>query len=403
MDIRITPKALSGSVSVPPSKSISHRMLICAALSKGESRIDNLLDCEDITAVKGALTALGAIITEDKGICTVHGITSPAKKAVIDCKESGSVLRFLIPVAAALGCETEFIGSGRLPERPITPIIQPLCDNGIKFISEKYPYKISGQLHSGKFYIDGSMSSQFITGLLYALSILKQDSEIILTSPLSSKPYVDITIDCMRQFGVEVDITDNGYYIKGGQSYSPTSVTVEADMSQCAFFAVADCIGSNITLNGLNPDSVQGDKAILSLAADFKSGKDIPTINAVDIPDLVPIMTVLMCFAKAPCRITGCARLRIKESDRLAAITEVINTLGGKVKAYDDMIEITPVDILKGGIIDCKNDHRIAMAAAIAATRCTEAVILKGAQCVNKTYPTFFDDYRKLGGIADVI
>ncbi len=403
MDIKIKPALLHGKLNVPPSKSISHRMLICAALSDGESVIHNLLDCEDITAIKGALRMLGADITEENGVCRVHGISVPAKKAVVDCKESGSALRFLIPLAAALGCETEFTGSGRLPQRPITPIIQPLRDNGITFLSDKWPYKITGKLHSGSYYIDGSMSSQFITGLLFALSILDGDSEITLTSELNSKPYVDITVDCLRQFGV--DVTENGgvYKVKGGQKYQPHTVSVEADMSQCAFFAVADSIGSDISMENLDPKSVQGDKAILDICARFNSGEAIQHIDASDIPDLVPILTVLMCFGKTKSQITGCARLRIKECDRLAAITEVLNTLGGKIKAYEDMIEITPVKTLKGGTIETYNDHRIAMAGAVAATRCENEVVIKGAQCVDKSYPGFFDDYRMLGGTADVI
>ncbi len=403
MDIRIKPAALHGKLNVPPSKSISHRMLICAALCDGESVINDVLDCEDITATKNALTALGANIFEENGRCRVVGINAPAKTATVDCKESGSALRFLIPIAAALGCTAEFIGSGRLPERPITPIIQPLCDNGITFLSEKWPYKISGKLRAGSYRIDGSMSSQFITGLLFALSILDGDSDIILTSRLNSKPYVDITADCMRKFGVQVTEYDGGYRVKGGQKYRPQTVSVEADMSQCAFFAAADCIGSDISLLNLAPDSVQGDRAILDIAARFKSGEAIEHIDATDIPDLVPILAVLMCFGKTVCRITGCARLRIKECDRLAAVTEMLGDLGGKVRATDDMIEITPVDMLNGGTVKFYNDHRIVMAGAIAATRCKNDVIIKGAQCVNKTYPNFFDDYRMLGGCADVI
>ncbi|MCH5323693.1 MAG: 3-phosphoshikimate 1-carboxyvinyltransferase [Eubacterium sp.] len=403
MDIKIKPSALCGSLSIPPSKSVSHRMLICTAFCEGESVINDLLECEDIEAMSGALRALGAEIDGADGCYRVRGITSPSKSAVIDCKESGSALRFLIPIAAALGCETEFIGSGRLPERPITPIIEPMRDNGITFISETYPYKISGKLRPGTYRIDGSMSSQFITGLLFALSILNGDSEIVLTSPLQSKPYVDITVDCMRQFGVEVTEKENTYYVKGGQKYIPHTLSVEADMSQCAFFAVADCIGSDIKLDNLNLNSVQGDKAILDITERFKNGEPIDHIDATDIPDLVPILTVLMCFGKVPCRITGCARLRIKECDRLEAITDVLNALGGKVKAYDDMIEVTPVTELEGGTVEFYNDHRIAMAGAIAATRCKNEVIIKGAQCVAKSYPKFFDDYRMLGGNADVI
>lgn len=403
MDIKITPTKLGGKLIVPPSKSISHRMLICAALCDGMTHIDNLLECMDSRATINALTALGAEIKGKNGSYDVKGIVNPKKTAAVDCFESGSTLRFMIPLFSAFGCEAEFTGRGKLPERPITPIIKPMIDNGATFETLTMPYKVKGKLHGGKYYIDGSVSSQFITGLLFALSVLKEDSEIILTTRLESRPYVNITIDCMKQFGVEVAETENGYFVKGGQKYQPHNCTVEADMSQSAFFIAANCAGSDIELANLNMNSVQGDKAIIDIADKFKYGGDLSIIDASDIPDLVPAIAVMMSFWKKPCRIINCERLRIKECDRLAATTELINDLGGNAVAYSDSIEIFPVEAFKGGTVRNYNDHRIAMAGAVAATRSTGDVIIKGAECTNKSYPGFFDDFRALGGIADVI
>ena len=403
MDIRITPSKLKGKLTVPPSKSISHRMLICAALCNGTTKIDNLLECMDSHATINALKALGAEINGSDGKYSVSGINSPSASASVDCFESGSTLRFMIPIFSAFGCETEFTGRGKLPERPITPLIQPMTDNGAHFETLSMPYKVTGKLHGGKYYIDGSVSSQFITGLLFALSVLDRDSEIIVTSRLESKPYVNITIDCMRQFGVEITETDNGYFVKGNQKYNAHRCIIEADMSQSAFFLAANCAGSDIELTNLNPDSVQGDKAILNIADKFRNNGDLSVIDATDIPDLVPAIAVMMSFWQKPCVISNCGRLRIKECDRLEATTELINGLGGKAVAHSDSIEVFPVDSFKGGTVKFYNDHRIAMAGTIAATRSTNEVIIKGAECTNKSYPGFFDDFRALGGIADVI
>lgn len=403
MDIKITPSKLSGKLIVPPSKSISHRMLICAAFCDGMTHIDNLLECMDLHATINALTALGAKINGKDGSYDITGITQPSKKAAVDCFESGSTLRFMIPIFSAFGCEAEFTGRGKLPERPITPLIEPMTENGAVFETLSMPYRVKGRLSGGKYYIDGSVSSQFITGLLFALSVLPEDSEIILTTRLESKPYVNITIDCMKQFGVGVCETENGYFIKGGQKYQPHNCTVEADMSQSAFFLAANCAGSDIELTNLNLNSVQGDKAIVDIAEKFRNGGDLSVIDASDIPDLVPAIAVMMSFWEKPCRIINCERLRIKECDRLAATTELINDLGGKAISTENSIEIFPVEAFKGGTVRNYNDHRIAMAGAVAATRSTGEVIIKGAECTNKSYPGFFDDFRALGGIADVI
>ncbi len=399
--VTITPSKLYGKISVPPSKSISHRALICAALAKGRSEITKLLDCADTRATMDILKALGAKITQSGKITVVEGIDEPSKEAIADCCESGSTLRFLMPVAAALGCRTEFRGKGKLPERPITPYFSELTKNGITFESEKMPYIIDGQLRSGEYCIAGDISSQFISGLLFALPLLEGDSKINITSPLQSKPYVDITTAQLKRFGVTITETDCGYFVKGGQSYKPCSTVIEADMSQAAFFAVATALGSDIEIEGLNLNSLQGDREILDII-DNSHGNGFD-VSAAQIPDLVPILTVLAALSRGTSHITDCGRLRIKECDRLAAITAELNKLGARVKEYPDSLEIEGVETLKGGVCNCHNDHRIPMALAIASTCCTEPVTLIGTECIGKSYPSFFEDFTFLGGKINVI
>lgn len=399
--VTITPSKLSGKITVPASKSISHRALICAALAKGKSRIGNLLDCADTRATIDILTSFGARITQDKDETVVEGIESPAESAIAFCNESGSTLRFLIPVAAALGCKTKFEGKGKLPERPITPYFTELTKNGIMFETETMPYVISGKLKAGDYSLAGNISSQFISGLLFALPILEGDSRIILTSPLESKPYVDITIAELKKFGIIVNETEYGWHIGGNQQYKPFDAVIEADMSQAAFFAVANALGSQVEIEGLNPYSVQGDKAILDIVKNSK-GKAFE-VDASQIPDLVPILTVLAALSEGTSKITGCGRLRIKESDRLAVITEELNRLGARVKEYPDSLVIEGVKTLHGGICQSHNDHRIPMSLAIASTCAAEPITINAAECVGKSYPNFFEDFVSLGGKINVV
>lgn len=406
MNIQIRPTNLKGTIKVPPSKSISHRALICAALSKGESQIHDLLGCEDIDATCDALVALGAEIRTENGITYVKGIENPPDKAEINCRESGSTLRFIIPVAAALGVEAVFTGCGKLPTRPITPYINEFKNHGVEFISDTMPYHIKGKLTSGVFSVPGDISSQFITGLLFALPLIEGSSTIVMTSPLQSKPYADITLQCMKSFGVETLEFNGNYSVKGIQQYRSAEYTVEGDCSQAAFFAVANQLGSSIELTGLNPNSVQGDRAVFDIIENMiKIGENYSgfDVDATDIPDLVPILTVLAAFADGVSHIRGCARLRIKESDRLESISTVLNALGANVTIINDELEIVGVKDLTGGVCSSFNDHRIAMSLAIASQRCTEDLIITDTECVAKSYPTFFEDFRSLGGDYDVI
>ena len=414
MDIKITPGKLKGKVTVPPSKSVAHRYVIAGALSKGKSVISNLYPSVDILATIDAMRALGAEIDFENNVAVINGIEKSPENAVIDCCESGSTLRFLIPVACALGVRSVFKGKGKLPQRPITPYLEGVPKhNGTFDYNGTMPFSVSGKLSPGKFYVSGGISSQFITGLLYALPLLDGDSEIILTSHLESRPYVDITIGCLENFGCQIKETQQGYFIKGGQQFRPFSGAVEGDFSQSAFFEVANTLGSEIEINGLDMNSFQGDKKIVEIcekmvyndSIDRRPNSELSPfeLDCSDIPDLVPVLAVLATFCSGTSRITNVARLRLKESDRLSAVTDCLNSIGGKVRAFDDSLEIEGVKMLDGGRISAFNDHRIAMAMAVAGTRCKKPLVICGAECVQKSYPDFFDVYRKLGGKAEEI
>lgn len=408
MDVKITPSKLSGEVVIPPSKSVAHRLIISAALAKGKSVVSNVYPSKDIVATIEAMRALGAEISVDGDKVAVNGIVNSPKNATIDCCESGSTLRFLIPVAAALGVEATFVGKGQLPTRPITPFLEELPKHGAVFdYNNTMPFSISGRLTAGTYEIGGDISSQFITGLIFALSILPQDSEIVLTSHLESRPYVDITIGCLNEFGCEIKETSTGYYIKGGQLLTGHDCKVEGDYSQAAFFEVANCLGSDIKIQGLNVNSYQGDKKIVEICTEMvynENGSLTPfDLDCSDTPDLVPILTVLACFCDGISNIRNVARLRIKECDRLEAITVCLNSLGAKVTAFDDRLEIKGVKSLSGGIVDSYNDHRIAMAMAVASIKCTSPLTITDAGSVSKSYPNFFEDFTALGGKINVI
>ena len=291
MNIQIQPHKLMGTVRIPSSKSIAHRMLICASLSKGTSEISGISFSKDIEATISVMKAFGAEFSTDGNTVSVTGIKERPEKALADCCESGSTLRFLIPVASALGIETTFQGQGRLPQRPITPYLRELSSKGIDFhdYQNTMPFTVSGQLQSGTFRIEGDISSQFVTGLLLALPLLREDSEIILTSPLESRPYADMTIDCMEKFGICLKEIPDGWHIFGNQHYQPKSFYVEGDFSQAAFFYVANAIGNQIILENIPSNSVQGDRKIIEFIEQIcyqkSQEQDKFVIDAKNIPD----------------------------------------------------------------------------------------------------------------------
>lgn len=410
MDIKITPSILRGEVRVPSSKSIAHRAIICAGLSRGVSTLSGISMSKDIEATLGAIKALGAdykLISLENRI-EIRGIETVPNEALIDCCESGSTLRFFIPIVAALGVKTTFIGKGKLPSRPITPYIRELSKKGINFeYSGTMPFTMSGKVDCGDFSLEGDISSQFITGLLFALPLLDGDSTITLTTPLQSKPYADMTVSILNEFGICEEYSDEKYCVKGNQYYNCKNYEIEGDYSQAAFFMVANALGCEISLNGMKNSHLQGDEKIVEILSQIGYNRDSCldsfSIDAGDIPDLVPILAVLGCFCKEQCTIYNAERLRIKESDRLLAVSTLLNNLGGDVRVTDDGLIINHVKSLKGGTVDSFNDHRIAMAASIAACKCTEDVIIKNAGAIDKSYPEFYQHYIKIGGKINVI
>lgn len=412
MNMEIIPSKLSGAVAIPSSKSATHRALICAGLARGKSVLSGVTLSKDIDATICALRAIGAeIAVEGDTVTVVGGDNSSSAPITIDCCESGSTLRFLLPIAAVLGLDATFLGEGKLPSRPITPYLREFPPKGVTFsASEALPFSIGGRLHAGEYLLEGDVSSQFITGLLLALPLCDDgDSVIKLTSPLQSKPYADLTLACLKEFGIAVKEFPLGYLIKGRQHYLSNSSKIEGDYSQAAFFFVANALGSSVSPTNINEKSTQGDKKILEVLEEmgYNSSNGFKlrsfSVDVGDIPDLVPILAVLGCFGSATSRITNAARLKIKESDRLCAIANALNAVGGRVTALDDGLIIEPVASFSGGTVDSCNDHRIAMAMAIAALRSSAPITIKNAEAVEKSYPDFFTDFNKLGGNAHVI
>ena len=418
-DVKFSPFVPNGTVNVPPSKSDVHRAIICAAMANGVSRISPVALSNDIKATIGCIKALGADAVLENNVLTVDGTNMYKNKtALLDCGESGSTLRFFIPIAAVGNINATFVGKGKLPQRPIGIFTEALPKAGTVCKTEGgLPLEIKGQLKSGIFKIPGNVSSQFITGLLLALPILEGDSEIVLTSPLESVGYIAMTIRTMKQFGVNIQATEKGWHIKGGQSYKTCDYTTDGDWSQAAFFMVLGAVSGKVTVKGVAKDSTQGDKKCAEILARFgakvtqldnevtveKGELKAITIDASQIPDLVPVLSVCAAFAEGTTRIINAERLRIKECDRLKATAELLNNLGGKVKELSDGLEITGVSSLKGGNVNGYNDHRIVMSAAVCAARSDEDITATLAMSINKSYPDFYIDYNSIGGKANVL
>lgn len=389
---------LNGSVVIPPSKSAAHRALLCSFLAGGGT-VSPIINSKDMQAMQQAISALK---NDEK---------------IVDCIESGNTLRFVIPVAAALGKSVTFIGSGRLPERPLETFLELLPKHNIKCTSNgKLPLSIEGKLTAGKYEIAGNISSQYISGLLFALPLLDGDSEIVLTTKLESKPYIDLTIKVMRDFGVEVSETENGYFVKGNQQYLVRDYLVESDWSQAAFFLVGGAIGNEVALKGLDMHSVQGDKAIVELLKKFGADIEIKEneiisrraelkgikIDVSDIPDTVPALAVAAAYANGKTEIVGGERLRFKESDRIESVVSNLKRLGADVEETADGMIINGGKGLKGAELLGYNDHRIVMAFSMAALFADGETVITEANSIDKTYPSFFEDYNRLGGQANV-
>lgn len=418
MNTIVKPSNISGEISAISSKSAAHRLLIASAFSNERTKLLCETVSEDILATADCLRSLGAEIKYENKVFEVHP-KEKNKNGTLFCNESGTTLRLLLPIAAAIGGEWIFDMRGRLPERPLSPLKEELIAHGISFeYLDTNKLKTCGKLTCGTYKISGEVSSQFISGLLFALSLLDGKSTLEITGKLESEPYVNMTLDTLNSFGADVKRNGNIFNICGSQLSSKGEYTVEGDWSNSAFPLCAAAISkTSVTLNNLSANTRQGDAQILEILEKFGAnveksydsvtvaGKSLSgiEIDAKDIPDLVPIIAVVASLAKGTTIITGASRLRIKESDRLQTTYEMLTNLGADIKLLDDGFIINGKERLNGGIVLSHNDHRIAMCACVAALGCKDKVVIKNADAVKKSYPRFFEDMKKLGFNIEII
>ena len=422
--IRIKPTPLAGKVCIPSSKSMGHREIICAALAEGTSVVDNISMSADIEATCRALEALGRQITKvpskypDRTAFKIDGGILHVVGKEIDCGESGSTLRFMIPVAALCGDEVTFKGHGKLVSRPLDAYYDIFAKQGFDYetaLSGELPLKLKGKLASGNFELPGNVSSQFISGLLFALPLLDGDSVITITSPLESQSYVELTLSCLAKYGIEIEHENYlRYFVRGGQKYVSRDSVVEGDYSQAAFWLVAGALGGSLECTGLTMSSLQGDKAIIAIMSAMGAKLTIDeanmvitsssaltkatTIDAADCPDIIPVLAVLAAVSEGTTEIINAGRLRIKECDRLSAVATELGKLGANVTELADGLLIKGRKILNGGEVECWNDHRIAMSLAVASCKCQGEMVVHGTESVKKSYPKFWDDFVAVGG-----
>lgn len=432
MDVRIEPRPLAGYVPAIASKSMAHRMLICAALCPGTTDIDCNTDSQDIAATVRCLEALGARIARTRlgfrvipipGTSATDNLREATENAILDCGESGSTLRFLLPVCAALGSGATLTGRGRLAQRPLSPLYEQLSAHGVTLSENgRLPLSVSGKLRAGRFDIAGNVSSQFVSGLLLAAPLLDSPTEVVVKEPIESHSYIRLTIEALKAFGVTVDVTHGiagasrvtSFLVSpAGGFRSPGTVAVEGDWSNAAFWFASGAIAGEVGVTGLNNASVQGDRACLAcLAALGARASRTPerdgvfhdklvgrAIDISDIPDLAAPLAAVAAFATGTTTLANAGRLRLKESDRLSSITSALTAMGVDARVERDSIVIAG-GMPKGGVVDAAGDHRIAMMAAIVAAHATGPTTIRGAECVAKSYPAFFEDFRALGGIA---
>jgi len=416
MKVLIQPKPLKGTVFVPPSKSQAHRAIIAASLSKGKSVISNIEYSEDIVATIGAMEKIGAKFIRNTAHLIVSGVSkvSISDDNFIECNESGSTLRFVLPILSLSKEKVVFTGKRSLFQRPMNIYEDMFRRLNLAFIRNDDSIIINGSLTSGTYDVPGNVSSQFFSGLLFSLPLVKGDSKINIVGKLESKQYIDMTIDVVRQFGIMIDETAYGYFVRGGQSYHPCNITVEGDYSQMAFFAVASALNGDIVCRGVPLVSKQPDRLITDymskMNCDFtfhdnsihfhKSSPIAAEIDVSQCPDIAPILAILASLSQGTTLISGAARLKIKESNRLQSVYDTLIKFGVQAELGDDFLKIQGRTDLNGGIFDSFNDHRIVMSVAIASVRANHPVIIKNAEAVNKSYPSFFEVLEHLG--ADI-
>lgn len=406
MKVRVFPTKLKGVINIPSSKSLAHRAIICGALADGDCVINNVYLSRDIQATINCLKALGSEIVIDADKVTVKSRpVASVEERVLDCDESGSTLRFMLPIALAIGGKFRFVGKGKLGVRPLDVFFRIFDKEGIKYSNNstesKLDLTVEGKLDGDSFNVRGDVSSQFISGLLFAIPLSGKSGKITIDGELQSASYINLTLQTLESFGISVVKEKDGYSIASNQKYKSTDYTVESDFSQSAFFLTANYLGSNIDIANLNSNSLQGDKVIVEMLDALGSG-NVNEFDGSDCPDIIPIFSLACALTKGEFIIKNLSRLRIKECDRLSATVQELNKLGAKTVEGVDYIKITGVERLVGGVeVDAHNDHRMAMTLAIAATVCEKDIIINDAESVEKSYPTFFEAYESIGGIIE--
>ena len=419
MKVRVIANELNGKISAVSSKSDAHRAVICAAICDGETEVLLGEFSDDISATADCLAAMGAQITKTENGYILGGGAIYGKDATLNCSESGSTLRFLLPVAAALGGRKTFYGAGRLPSRPVLPLMTALESHNIAFDNKKLPFVSVGKLHGGEFTVPGNISSQFISGILLALPLTDEGGNVTVTDGLQSRGYVDMTVRTMNKFGVECGKDgEDHYFVRGGSKYvSPGIYRVEGDWSGAAFYLVGGAISGDVTVSGLDVDSAQADRIILDVLREF--GADVTcegenvrvrtatapkpfSVDVSDCPDLFPILAVLACRAHGVSRLYNASRLRLKESDRIASTAAMLRALSVEVEEQEDELMIHGNGSVKGGAVSGAGDHRIIMSAAIASLMCgsqgNPSIMITDAEAISKSYPSFFRDLLACGG-----
>lgn len=425
-DLLLKPAKLSGDVTIPPSKSMAHRAIIAACLAEGKSIITNIDLSDDIIATIEGMRAFGAEITllgdGQRKKLIIEGVSKKqsTKNRLIDANESGSTLRFFIPIATLFDGETRFIGRGKLGMRPLDTYEKIFNEQGLHFQPSGTPeldLTVGGRLNAGRYEMAGNVSSQFITGLLFTLPLLTGDSVIAITTEVESIGYLELTLEVLRAFGINVTYneTEREFLIPGGQCYRAQTYTIEGDYSQAAFFLSAGALGNAVRVTGLKPDSNQGDKGIIEIleqlgavmhsegdavTASAPNGlKGGATIDGAQVPDIIPVSALVACLSPGETQIINLKRLRIKESDRLEATKEELAKLGADIRVVGEELHITGIASLHGDATGWSHkDHRMAMMLAIASTVCENEIIIKDAEYVSKSYPTFWQEFEALGG-----
>lgn len=414
MKIKIYPSKCSGEIKIPSSKSMGHRAIICASLANGKSIISNLDYSDDILATIDGMRKLGANIQCEKDRLIVEGIENfySLKDNIIDCNESGSTLRFFIPIFSLTGEKISFTGKNRLLKRPQKIYEKIFKEQNLYYFQDEDKIEIKGKLKAKEYFIDGNISSQFISGLLFILPLLEENSIININPPFESASYIDLTMEVLKEFGITINkVTPLRFEIQGGQKYVAKYYKVEGDFSQLAFFAVLGALNNDLKCTGVNLNSKQGDKAIIDILKKrgvkieeieegyliYKSKVKGCKIDLGDCPDLGPILNILAMYGEGEFKIFNAGRLRLKESDRISAMEEELKKLGVEIETTEDEIKILGKKNYLGNIeVFGHKDHRIVMSLAIAGTMLEKPIIIDGAEAVEKSYPKFFQDLESL-------